>query len=90
MRQLIRTSCAGVVEMEPDSNDRIIVIKNGDGVVFRHLAIKGEIWQRWPSKSNVLPQISVANGATCTKCKKDYPYADSSNDFICWSCDNGY
>lgn len=29
-------------------------------------------------------------GATCTKCKKDYPYANYVDDFKCWSCTNGF
>jgi hypothetical protein len=27
---------------------------------------------------------------TCTKCKKDYPYADPKVNFECWSRRNGY
>jgi len=29
-------------------------------------------------------------GATCTKCKKHFEYADFAVDFQCWACKNGY
>jgi hypothetical protein len=29
-------------------------------------------------------------GVTCTKCKKDYPYANYVNNFECWACKNGF
>jgi hypothetical protein len=29
-------------------------------------------------------------GATCTKCKQHFPYADYATDFKCWGCKNKF
>ena len=46
------------------------------------------VWSRYDE--NLIEPQSLNLGAQCTKCKKDYPYADSAIDFVCWSCTNGY
>ena len=33
---------------------------------------------------------AIPAGATCSRCGKDYPYADPIKGFMCWGCRNGY
>jgi hypothetical protein len=50
----------------------------------------------WPetledTRADLVPEnYNAPKTNTCTKCKKDYPYADKSAGFVCWGCKSEY
>lgn len=65
-----------------DSDGHIIMIPD----MFKEAIDDGEWFLILDSTGITKPKI----GATCSQCKKDYPYADYADDFECWSCKNGF
>ena len=39
---------------------------------------------------NVVKEVKITYGATCSKCSNLYPYAVETPDFKCWACRHGF